>query len=176
MIDKKLFIDEIEKLNVSSSTNEKLLKLYDLYLDLQLGGKIASDLPDELLNELFKSAYDAFSIPMSFINSYLGEVLFTVKFGCRQENSFTPIEVALLTSRTKALISHDMNNGKLNYKRHGQGKSIIISERDLFKYMKDKGFTESQCNERLGLFLKLKQKDLKLNEIKKWLDDLKIGD
>jgi hypothetical protein len=174
MVNKDAFLNQIKTFDIDSSTYDKLIDLYELYDLQQLGGNISlGSAVDITLSALFKGALDDFSIPASFINSPVGHVIFSLKFGSKKELSFTPKEVALLISKTKALISHDIKDTKkLNATRHGNGKSLIISESDLVSYMKDKGFSEIESYNRIDLFIKLKSENMKMDDIKEQLDKL----
>lgn len=161
MIEKTLFINKIKDLNVCPDTYNNLLQIYDTYMDIQLGGKCALKLSfvDGILENLFKGEFKEYTIPMDFINSSVGHVLFAVRFGCLEENLYSPGEVGLIISKTKALISHDISKGKLICSRNG--KNIIISEKNLLPYMISKGFSEEEAQQRITTFLKLKHKDFK---------------
>ncbi|WP_027633412.1 hypothetical protein [Clostridium hydrogeniformans] len=169
MITEKYFIDDIKNLSIDSNTYKKLLEVYTLYECIQLGGEVDPGcLIDDLLKTLFAGAFNDFNIPVSFLNTPVGYVLFTVKYGCKTNNSFTAIEVAHLVNKTKSLISYDVKNDKIIYSRHGKGKSILINETNLIKYMEDKGFSQDEAIERINLFLKLRnQEKLSLDEISK---------
>lgn len=174
MINKDVFLNQLKTLNINTDTYNRLIKLYDDYRSQHFGGNInLGSTVDLILTELFKGALDDFSIPISFINSPVGNVIFSLKFGIKKNNYFTPNEVALLTSKTKALVSHDIRyTKKLNASTHSNGKRFIISESDLISYMKDKGLSETESFNKINLFLKLKNEGMNLDSIKLELDKL----
>lgn len=170
MIEKALFVKAIKDLNICTETYNKLLKIYDAYIAIQFDSNytLKPQFIDRVLETLFKGELKDYTIPIDFINSPVGHVLFTVRFNCLEENFYSPIEVALIVSKTKALISHDIKMEKLTCSRNG--KNIIISEKNLLPYMISKGFSEAEAKKRISTFLKLKHKNLKFSEIKKQIN------
>ena len=167
MITKDTFLNELNTHNIDKDPDayKKFLRVYDLY---QLGGDPnTSSLVDELLEYLFapKLANSDFYISSSFINSPIGNVLFAAKFNSNSNNLFTLTEVALLTNKSKSLVSIDLKNNNLIVTRLGKG-TFFISEADLITYMELKNFSISTAKKRIHEFLNLKNQNIPLPEIK----------
>lgn len=167
MITKDTFLNELNANNINKDPEayEKFLQIYDLY---QIGGDSnTSYLVDELLEYLFapKLTNSDFYISSSFINSPIGNVLFAAKFNSKSNNLFTLTEVALLTNKSKALVSIDIKNNNLSVTKLGKG-TFFISEADLIAYMKLKNFSVSSAKKKIHEFLHLKNQNIPLNKIK----------
>lgn len=166
MVDKSTFISKVNELSIDTKITEDLIKAYDLYASIQFGGNPDPDLlnlPDHILKVLFSNPFD-FSIPMSFINSPIGEVLFKIKFNLESEAYFTPLEISIIINKTKSLISYDIKNELLVASKHG--KNLVITKSSLINYMNLKGFTHEMSIKKINSFLKLKNSNTPLKEIK----------
>ncbi|MFT8349211.1 hypothetical protein [Clostridium saccharoperbutylacetonicum] len=158
------------KIDKDSDIYQKFISVYDLY---QFGGDSdTSSLIDELLEHLFSSKLknSNFCIPFTFINSPIGNVLFTTKFNNNSNNnSFTLAEVAILTNRSRALISMDLKASNLNASIFGKG-TFFVTMPNLIEYMESKNFSTSVSKKRIHDFLTLKNQGLPLAEIKSKLN------
>lgn len=167
MISQDTFLNELNANNINkdSEAYKKFLQVYDLY---QIGGDSnTSYLVDDLLEYLFapKLTNSDFYISSSFINSPIGNVLFAAKFNSSSNNLFTLTDVALLTNKTKSLISMDIKNKNLIVTKLGKG-TFFISEAELITYMELKNFSVSSAKKKIHEFLHLKNQNIPLPEIK----------
>lgn len=150
---------------------KKLEKVYELSKRLHIFGAEmdrteAHDLVAEILEYLFKDKFsNTFSVPMNFISSALGKVLFSVEFGVA-EAVYTTAEISIIMNKTRALISHDFKNGDI--KAIKKGRNIVVYERDLMRYMMTKkNMSKDEVTQRISLYTKLKHQGLTDEEIKK---------
>lgn len=171
MISQDTFLNElaVNNINKDPEAYKKFLQVYDLY---QIGGDYnTSCLVDELLEYLFapKLTNSDIYISSSFINSPIGNVLFAAKFNSNSNNLFTLTDVAILTNKTKSLVSFDIKNKTLNVTKLGKG-TFFISEADLITYMELKNFSVSSAKKKIHEFLHLKNQNIPLPEIKSKLN------
>lgn len=172
MVDKQLFNKEVEeileKVNDKTNLKEKLENAYDLSKKLHVFGEHvdrieAHELVSEILEYLFKDKFStSYSIPIEFIESEIGKVLFTLKYGLA-EAVYTTGEITIILGKTRALISHDVKEG--NVRASKKGRNIIMYERDLIQYMRSKNMSNDEVQMRLSLYSKLKEKGLNIKEI-----------
>lgn len=167
MITKDVFLNELNTYNLTEDPiiYKKFIQAYDLY---QIGGdSTASSLVDELLEYLFSPnlKFSDFYIPRNFLNLPIGLVLFSAKFNSNSNNLFTLTEVALLTNKSKAMISIDMKNNHLMTTKLSKG-SFVVSEADLIAYMQLRNFSLSAAKDKIHKLLVLKNKNIPLSEIK----------
>lgn len=170
MIQKKEYLDELKKLNISTTLFNKFLKAYEEYESIQLGGTSNSaTFIDEILEDLFctKFSNDIY-IPLTFISSPIGNVLFSIKFSSRSSNIFSPSEISIIANRATSLISIDIKNNKLIATKLGTS-TYVINENDLIQYMLSKGFSLNIIHTRISNFLALKSKNFSLKVIKEKL-------
>ncbi len=165
MISKSIFENELNQYNLNPQQFSLFVNIYNSYIDLCSGKCIPPENIDTVSNALsilFKGKYTDFSIPYNFIDSAVGCVLFSVKFGA-QEAIFTPIEVATITNKTKSLISHDIKNLKLCASMYN--KSYTITKSSLISYMCNKGYSREHSLELINTFSKLKSNGYSLKDI-----------
>lgn len=149
------FNENLEQLKISCSSNEykKLLHFYELY---QNGGSCDFGDVDFILEDLFsiyKKSND-FYIPMSFINSAIGQVLFTLKFRIDTTMSFKISDICNILKCTRSLISKDIKKGKLS--TNINNGHYTIEKNDLLNYMQLKGYSLTDANNLIKVYLKEK--------------------
>lgn len=167
MISKKLFLNELNKLNINENNifYEKFIFAYDIYLN---GDDFnAWTLVDELLEYLFCPNVKSpdFCIPSNFLNSPIGIILFTIKYSNNSINKiFTVVEAAVIVNKSKSTLLLEIRNNTLI--SSNLDSIILIYENDLITYMKLKGFSLDDAKNRISKFIDLKHKNLSLAEIK----------
>lgn len=174
-MDKETYSKEVKKifatnavLKRNSKLNDKLDRAYELSKKLESGEIIkpqeAHKLVKEILEIFFKDPFsDSFSIPMRFIESPLGKMLFGLKFGI-PEKAYTTAEITAIMGRTRALISHDSKNGLVRSEK--KGRNIIIYENDLIDYMVSKGMSHTEAQKRITLYQHFKEQGYDIKQIK----------
>lgn len=167
MISKKLFLNELNKLNINENNifYEKFILAYEIYLN---GGDFnAWTLVDELLEYLFCPNVKSpdFCILSNFLNSPIGIILFTIKYSNNSINKiFTVVEAATIVNKSKSTLLLEIRNNTLI--SSNLDSIILIYENDLITYMKHKGFSLDDAKKRISKFVDLKNKNLSLAEIK----------
>lgn len=168
---RRIYLKEVEKINQLKQNPELRSKMDEAY---NLLNKIdglnddekerAQTLVREILEAFFKDSFsESFSVPIEFIESPLGKMLFSLKFGV-PEREYTATEVTAIMGRTRALISYDKKTDRLASGE--KGKNTVILEKDLIAYMKSKNMSMDEIDERLKLFRKLKIEGFSNDEIK----------
>lgn len=174
MIEKSLFKKEVSNFTEDEKLYNKLINLYEIYSSACISGKvdIRSKLEvDSLLDYLFSNTYNTeINIPLSFINSNIGHVLFSIKFStsAAEDNLFTPADVSIIANRTLSTISLDITTNKLKATILGK-KTYIIFQKDLISYLIDRNMTLIEAENRIEKYLLLREKDLTSKEIKSLL-------
>lgn len=161
-------VEKIHKLRDNAELRAKMDQAYDLYNKIHKLTKEEKDRSHKLVREIlegfFKDQFtESYSIPIEFIESEIGRILFSLKFGIA-EREYTASEVTAIMDITRALISHDRKNR--NLKSTEKGRNTFILESELIKYMKSKYMTDDEINERLSMFAKLKLEGLDNEDIK----------
>ncbi len=163
-------VEKIHKLKQSPEVRKKMDEAYELsnkMLELSNYEKErAQVLVREILENFFKDEFsESYSIPIEFIESDLGKVLFGLKFGV-PEREYTATDVTVIMGITRALISYDRKNTDLKGKGSTRGKNTVLSETELIQYMKIKGKSNEEISERLNMFTKLKLEGMGNEQIK----------
>lgn len=114
-------------------------------------------------------AYHSFSIPMEFINSPVGSVLFTVKFGA-PKRTFGSKDITRILGVTRSLLSHDLGKTLIAFKSY---RPILVNETDLINYMSSKGLLPEESRERIDSYLMLISEKASDDEISKTIDAVK---
>lgn len=165
-IDYNLFNNQINSLlhNPSDETLSKFEKAYDLYKRLNYSpvNSESIDISNELLSFLFETASGSYCIPMSFIESPVGIVLFSLKFGV-PEQYFTTSDVEIIAQISRSLISIDLSHKKITVFK--PGRNILITRSSLINYMETKGISRLESTERINTFLELKSLKVSKQEI-----------
>lgn len=177
MIDKTLFKREINNLTSDKDLYDKLFRLYDIYAESLISGKLDSNsklLVDEALDYLFSNSYNKeINIPLSFINSIVGQVLFSIKFStltsATNDNLFTPADVSIIANKTLSTISLDISTNRLKAYTLGK-KTYIIFQKDLISYLLDRNFTLIEAEDKIKNYLLLRDKNIPSKEIKNLLN------
>lgn len=174
-MDKETYRKEVKKIFATNTAikgntklREKLDRAYELSKKLESGEIIkqqeAHTLVKEILETFFKTPFsDSFSIPINFIESPLGKMLFGLKFGI-PEKAYTTAEITAIMGKTRSLISHDSKNGLVRSEK--KGKNIIIYENDLIDYMISKGMSRTEAKKRISLYQQFKEQGYDLKDIK----------
>lgn len=177
LIDKELFNKEVDELleQISETENseikEKFNKAYELAIDVDtdsdsINRQDTHKLVSELLQYLFKNKFSStYSVPIEFIESDIGKVLFTLKFGLAENIYFTSSLTAIL-GVSRNWISKASIQGLLKTSKKGKSKNLIVYERDLVKYMESRGMSKEEIESRLAQYYKLKSEGLSDEEIK----------
>lgn len=155
MISFSEFDENLKNLKLDNNSNIyiKLLNFYNLY---QNGGYCDFGDIDSILEDLFciyKKSND-FYIPISFINSAIGQVLFTLKFKIDTKVSFRISDICNMLNCTRSLISKDIKSGKL--RTNANNGHYIIEKNDLINYMQLKGLSLLDANKLIKIYLKEK--------------------
>lgn len=150
------FNENLEQLKINSSSTEykKLLHFYELY---QNGDSCQFGDIDSILEDLFsiyKKSND-FHIPMSFINSAIGQVLFTLKLKIDTTMSFRISDICNILKCTRSLISKDIKKGRLS--TNINNGHYTIEKTDLLNYMQLKGYLLLDANNLIKDYLKEKK-------------------
>lgn len=131
---------------------DKFTTAYDLYNGLSTNSNSSTnntEVANELLSYLYNTNSNFCAIPMEFINSPVGTVLFSLKFGV-PEPEFTTSQIEIIAGISRSLISRDLDNDKIvAYK---QGRNIIVTKTNLINYMKSKGFSYNESIEKINAF------------------------
>lgn len=155
-ISKSLYVSELNRLlgpNSQKSIFDKFIKAYDFYEKLKytdIDSIQATILVNNLLEYLFKGKYPDFSIPISFINSPIGTVLFTLRFGIKQLE-FTTTQIEEMLGISRALVSYDKKHG--NLVALTKGRDIFVSFNNLIEYAKSKGILEHVIISNINAYL-----------------------
>ena len=172
MISRKAFEEEVENLlgTISNAKGviKKLERAYELTFNLQKADRHeAHSLVSEILEYLFKDKFSSsYSIPIEFIESNLGKILFSLKFGLT-DAVYSTAEITIIVDKTRSLISYDKKHN--NLKAEKKGRNIMVYERDLLDYIESKGFSKNEAKSRLEKYLRLKNSGLSEEEIRKQL-------
>lgn len=170
MVSRDRYLEEVEKINGKDDPElrTKVDKVYEMYsriqhLNIEEKEK-AHTLVREILEKVFKAPFSqSYSIPIEFIESDLGEILFSLKFGISQRE-YTASEITAIMNVTRSLISYDKKHSGI--KATTRGKNTFMHESELIKYMKSKGMDPSEIKDRLDMFKKLNSEGEKLEDIK----------
>lgn len=165
-------IDDIEKNNyLKDDLKKELRKIYQKYK----GGMINEDEKqklkirvDEILESIFKTAF-SYVIPMEFINSPLGNMLFKIKLDINNNIMYGIPELMIIANKSKQLISHDYHNGNLVAIEAGKNKRILMTEEEVYKYLISVGrnkFTPEEAKKRIQIFNKMNREGFSEDEIR----------
>lgn len=176
MIDRTIFLKEVNNLELEKNLYDKMMEIYNHYCESIFSGKVdpnTSILVDHLLDHMFSSTYNTeINIPLSFINSSIGEVLFTLKFNsvnAAVDNLFTPADVSIIADRTLSTISLDITTNKLQAYVLGK-KTYIITEKNLLSYLINRNFSIEIASKRIKKYLLLRSQNLTNSKIKEMLN------
>lgn len=141
MISRELYFNQVKEiLKANNSLNVKEFEnLYSFYLNGADSNEIDKTLLcDIIVKKLFDSSlYTSLLVPWNFLDTEVGKVLISVKFGQENSGIFFVSEVTELLGKKQQYISREIKEGKLRaYKRGGK---VIIYRQDLDKYIRDKG-------------------------------------
>lgn len=165
--DKKKDINQNKNQNINQDEDQDINQ--DEYQDEQTYFDEAHALVTEILEYLFQDKFsDSYSIPIEFINSSIGKVLFSLKFGL-PERAYNTTEITIIMGITRALISHDLKNKDIIVSRIG--RNIIVYERNLIEYMKSKDMSNEEIKKRISTYLKLNAEGVDDAEIRKQIED-----
>lgn len=167
----EIYFKEVESIKIfkrNKALRKKMDEIYNFYnriSELSEEEKHrAQVLVRELLENIFKNEFsNTYYIPIEFIESSLGHIIFGLKFGVR-ENEYTATDVSAIMDITRALVSYDSTNNRL--RTFKIGNNTIILESDLISYMESKKMSHEEIYERLNLFRELRLKGVDNEEIK----------
>lgn len=171
MVSKHRYLEEVEKIlngREDPALRTKIDEAYQMYSriqDLSIEEKEkAHTLVREILEKVFKAPFsNSYSVPIEFIESELGQILFSLKFGISQRE-YTSSEITAIMDVTRSLISYDKKHSGV--KATTKGRNTVMHESELIKYMQSKGMTQTEIKDRVDLFKKLSSEGVELEEIK----------
>lgn len=140
MVSKKLYEKEVQTLKISEECKDRLMFLYDCYL-----GKMSCDemknVIQSVLQEIFTNEYiKEIMIPHSFLDTAVGNVLFTLRYK-NNEKIYTTKDLIQLTGYSKQYIHQQIRDGAIMCKKDNNGR-YYFHESDVMNYLKEKGITE----------------------------------
>lgn len=170
MIDK--ISEDIEQNNQLSEEIKK--ELYGIYQDYKVmknfnvNREELKQRVDKILEGMFKTAF-SFYIPMDFINSALGHMLFEIKLDIENSKMYGFTELMIIADKSKQMIFNDYHKGKLTGIETGKMKRVLVTEDALFKYITTIGrntFSPDEARRRIQLFNKMNRDGLSDEEIR----------
>lgn len=164
-----------EDINLSSKISDILKKnLLDIYEDykhlpddsvdkIMLKKKV-----DEVLESMFKTNY-SYSIPMDFIISPLGRMLFEIKLDIENARMYGYAEITIIAGKSKQMISMDHRNGILKGIEIGKKRRVLVTEEALYEYITTVGkrpFSPDEAKKRISQYNELINNGYSEDEIK----------
>lgn len=157
---------------ITADHKKEIIDIYNEYKKInvkQVDFVKLQERTEKVLKEIFKIPYMGVLIPLDFINSEIGKVLFKIKLEAENltEVIYSVAECAIIADKSKRMILNDITNKRfISYKNSGQ---YYIKENELIKYLTTVGrktFTEEEAKKRLYLFKQLKDEGYTLVDIK----------
>lgn len=150
----------------------ELVWIYEKYREKGL-----EDSPDEemrerteaVLEKMFKSPFD-YSVPMSFVKSNIGKVLFKIMLEVENLNElmYGATECAILSGKSRSMMAKYFDSGVIRGSKVG-GK-LYAQEEAVIQFLTSAGrnpITLTEARDRIKYLRELKDKGLKVEEIKK---------
>lgn len=145
----------------SETVKSELLSIYDKYLAIKndlisnaAEEKIAlKERTEKFIEETFK-----FSVPLEFIDSSIGKVLFEIKLDLSYSNMYAGTELVIITQKSKNMINMDFRDGNIQGIGAGTKNRLIVSEDELIRYMVNVGrykMSLEEARERVAIFKKM---------------------
>lgn len=167
-----IIIYEIDKSQFNDEIKKDLLGIYEGYRNKDnIEKQNLKRNVEVILEKMFKNAY-TFSVPMEFINSSLGRMLFEIKLDIRNSTMYGIAELMILSNKSKQSIFNDYNNGNLEGIEFGKKKRVLVTEEAAFKYITTVGrrtFSPEEARRRIAIFNEMNKEDFNEDEIKEAL-------
>lgn len=163
-------VESIHKLDKNAKFRKKMDEAYELSNNITKLNDVQKERAQVLVRELLEFFFvdefsESYSVPIEFIESDIGKMLFGLKFGV-PEREYTATEVTAIMDITRALISYDRKHVDLLGKGSSRGKMTVLTEVELIQYMKNKGMTSEEVNEKISMFRKLRLEGVENEQIK----------
>jgi uncharacterized FlgJ-related protein len=172
-------INDIDKMNqLSEEFKKELHIIYQKYKAMNEQAVDRQELKkrvDEILESMFKTAF-SFAIPMDFINSPLGRMLFEIKLDIGNTMIYGFAELMIIADKSKQMIFHDYRNGHLVGVETGKKKRVFVTEEAVYEYITTVGrnpFTPEKAKKRIQTFNKMNRDGFSDDEIKTELCKIK---
>lgn len=134
MIDEKLLEEEIKKLN--KQIQQQIEEIYSLYKNPKGNNETITLKIKKVLEELFKMPYGNAVIPIEFLDSEIGKLLFTLRYS-NAERLYSTQQVAEIWGVSPQYISKLANEGKIPPGIQAKGRYFTESQvREYGKYKK----------------------------------------
>lgn len=149
------FSELIQGLDMNSETRDKIeiiIKIYEKRNASIQEKEAAARLVDEVLAALFQTQY-SYVVPVSFINTEIGTILFEVKFS--HQYYYSASDAVIILGKTRTNIYHNRNKGLL--KMIKRGGAYFVTEGELRRYMEYKKIPGKEINRRLNAFWKVRK-------------------
>ena len=165
-------INDIDQNNQLSEEQKKELQIiYQKFKSMDEQDFDGQDLKkrvDELLEGMFKTAF-SFSIPMDFINSPIGRMLFEIKLDIGNTMMYGFAELMIIADKSKQMIFHDYRNGNLTGIETGKKKRVLVTEDAVYEYITTVGrkpFSPEEAKRRIQIFKKMNREGFSDDEIR----------
>jgi hypothetical protein len=170
MIDK--IINDIDKnINFSVEIKKDLNIIYQQYKAMKEGDIDRQELKkrvDDVLENMFNTPF-SFSIPMEFINSPVGKILFEIKLDIGNSLMYGFAELTIIADKSKQMICNDYRNGLLEGIETGKKKRVLVYEDAVYKYITTAGrkpITQEEAKWRIQTFNKMNREGFSEEEIR----------
>lgn len=165
--------DEImETQALPEEVKKELIDIYDEYRVNVLENGSNDNLRERaelILEKMFKTPFD-YSVPMSFIKSNIGKVLFKIilEVDNLTETMYGVTECAILSGKSRSLIVKYFDNGTIRGAK--VGGRYYAQEDDVIRFLTSAGkkpITLTEAREKMKRLRDMKDSGMKLDEIKK---------
>lgn len=159
-------LNSIEKLDFGDDIKKDLASIYHSHRS----GVAAENLREQVelvLEKMFRVPY-GYSIPMEFINSEIGKLLFGIKLSISRPDYFGVREICVLVGKKRALISREMSGDVLDGVKIGG--HYYATEENVLRYLTSKGWypmTEVEAKEKIRYFKDLREKYDNMDDLEK---------
>lgn len=163
-----LVIKSIQELNFDIDIKKELEDIYHLDRNKNSqSNQLLKNRVEDILERMFKNPY-GYMIPMDFINSEIGKLLFGIKLEIYRMDFYGVNECTIIAQKVRSLIVKEMRSGIVLC---GQkiGGHYYVAEEALYRYLTMAGwhpFSEDEARERIRYFKELREKYTDINELK----------
>lgn len=127
-------INDINKNDyLDDDIKKELIFIYQSYQDNESGHEL-KDRVDNVLERIFRTAY-TYAVPMDFINSPIGTILFRIKLDIRCSIMYGFSELMILANKSKPAIFKDYHSGTLTGIETGKNKRVLVTEEAAYEYI-----------------------------------------
>lgn len=156
---------------LSDEVKKELIEIYQEYREDGLENGSNEELRDKterILEKMFKTPFD-YSVPMSFIKSNIGKVLFKVMLEVDNlnEEMYGATECAILSGKSRSMVVKYFEGGSIRGSK--VGGRYYAQEEDVIAFLTNVGrnpLTVTEARERIKLLRELKDKGLSSKQIK----------